>query len=197
MPTSPNFIQLEALLRHAIEYQNAHPSSSSGGGYLDALVETLETFRETRHETDRDYLSWRNEYHDTMTAHKAIRLAYDSARNECVEWGLGAYPDHYVSYMDEPETREVGVAMVAFLEGVDLDDDWVTSSAREIQAKIDAADQAATRQATQLGAYKRTVRVRKIAYDNAYELVRDHFKEIRHEFDRDSDDYLRLCPAAF
>lgn len=197
MTTTPNFLWLEAILRHARAYLSARPDGAASKRYLSSVEEALEVFRRTRRETDQSYLGWRHAYNDVIKAHKMVRLAYDQARKHCIEWGFDDYPDHFVSYTEEEKTQAAALDMIAFLEKHDPEEaDWIEPTLGQLRRTIDDARQAFARQEVEWGQYRGRVRARRIGYDRGYSLSQELFDVLKDELDRNSEDYRKLSPYA-
>ena len=193
MGTTPNFLQIERILVNALAYVARTPKSA-GARLRDEVQATLTELRHVLKVTDQDYLTWRGAYHEVISSHKAIRQAYDAARNHCLEWAVEGFPDQFISYTEEEDTRDIAAKMVAFLGGLDLDAEWVAESSQLLQAAINTADQKSTQQDDALYTYRRKVQARKSGYDTAYEVACAFYRQIEDELDYGSPDYYGLTP---
>jgi hypothetical protein len=194
MGTTPNFLWLEAILRHARAYLAARPDSPISARYLDSVIAAQDIFRQTRLGTDRAYSKWRHKYFDTIAAHKKIRVIYDQARRDCIEWGLDGFPDHFVSYTEEEATQLAAEDMIAFLGDVEIDTDWHQKAIVDLQQAVTDARAIVEAQEAEYRTYRGRVRERKLGYDRAYNLAREFFAAVEDDLDRDGEDYRKLSP---
>jgi len=196
MGTTPNLVQLERLLLNGAEYLARNPASS-GSSYRAQLDAALQTFREARANTDASYLTWRTEFNASLKAHKAVRLAYDRARKNCIEWGVDSFPDDFISYMDGERTQTVAYRMVKFLKALDLDADWVPELIEALETTLANATQVVTRQEKTLAQYRRSVHQRIEGYNAGFGAVTELFELISGELEFGTEEFYGLSPNPY
>ena len=196
MGTTPNLVQLERLLLNGVEYLERNPASS-GSSYQSELGGALQAFRDARAKTDASYLTWRGEFNGSLKAHKAVRLAYDGARRNCIEWGVDSFPDDFISYMDSERTQTVAYRMLSFLNGLDLDADWIPKAKESLETTLAAATHVVAREEKTLAQYRRSVHQRIEGYNAAFEAVTKLFELIGGELEFGTEEFYGLSPNAY
>lgn len=197
-----NLFELETCLKNLDTFATRHPRKAYATR-LHARVKTaLATFREQETSTDKLYFAWRRELAEDLNAVKSLNRVYKEAQSQLAALGVIFDSDHEhlarrIGYFDKDELLGYVDDMIDFLNQNRHSLDFAAESIAEMERfkALSTNEHSETDQAREL--YRRKAVGRKMAIENATNIIVDFRDAIRNDVGPDSPLYTSiLWPAA-
>jgi len=111
-----NLFELEECLEGLVPFVSNHPDKDYVRTHGAHVTTVLAELRAALAETDQHYYDWRMGDGGGQTSLKKLHLAFKAAQRQLAAVGAIGYPDEAVDYLDDANMRELGLAMVAWLQ---------------------------------------------------------------------------------
>ena len=187
-----NVAELRAALTSSIEYCRNHRDRDFCDRHLPRLERALEKFEESRDESDRLYVDWREDWNAEKQAWKALSEILRDVQNQLDAMNVTGYPDARVRYWDAEELDGVVEQMKSFLREDADDIEGSSDLADKIERRQESAHDAKKAQENSRDVYRGRVRKRSDARGQAVEAVRDFREVMRETLGVDNDDYQSI-----
>jgi ribosomal protein S10 len=187
-----NVAELRAALTSSIEYCRQNRDREFCDRHLPRLERALEKFEESREESDRLYVDWREDWAAEKQAWKALSQILRDVQNQLDAMNVVGYPDARVRHWDAEQLDEVVEQMKTFLRESADDIEGADDLADKIERRQESAYDAKKEQEDSRDVYRGRVRKRSDARGQAVEAVRDFREVMRETLGVDHEDYQSI-----
>lgn len=155
--------------------------------------DVLDRLESSRLESDEYYKEWRAAIKEQHIKWREVSEELADLQDELERVNAVGFPDQQTRYWDEERLAEVVGEMVDFLESnaddIDID---VEDAVERLERKVDSARETIEREQETRDAYKRIVKKRSEAMQDAAVTIGDFRDELRQVLGADHDEYQSI-----